>query len=40
MQEKIYGSASGEEIKLNIDKENIIHQLLGGEMYTTNNKIN
>ena len=40
MQDGIYRSVSGKEIKLDLNKENVVHQLLGGEMYTTDNKVN
>ena len=40
IQERMYRAESGKTIKLDMHKENIIHQLLGGDMYTTTNHIN
>ena len=40
MQERVYRTESGHTIKLDLHKENIVHQFLGGEMYTTKNHVN
>ena len=40
IQERVYRSESGHTVKLDLHKENIVHQLLGGEMYTTKNHVN
>ena len=40
VQERVYRAENGKTIKLDINKENIIHQLLGGNMYTTNSHVN
>ena len=40
VQKRMYRAESGKTIKGDMHKENIIHQLLGGDMYTTTNHIN
>ena len=39
VQERMYRAEIGKTIKLDMHKENIIHQLLGGDMYTTKIKL-
>ena len=40
VQERVYRAENGQTIKLDINEENILHQLLGGSMYTTNSHVN
>ena len=40
IQEQVYRTESGHTIQLDLHEENIIHQLLGGEIYTTKNHVN
>ena len=40
VQERMCRAESGKTIKLDMHKENIIHQLLGGDVYTTTNHVN
>lgn len=40
IQEQLYRSNSGNIVKLDLNRENIVHETTGGNMYTTNNKVN